>query len=66
MNIIVNTMTNTRRGGHYIGPIRTWRVQLLYNIPLSYHFNQKGKWLDTLYDDAIQYCLVELSGINRI
>lgn len=28
--------------------------------------NHKGMWLDTVYDDAIQHCLVELSGLERL
>jgi|JI10StandDraft_1071094.scaffolds.fasta_scaffold967563_1 hypothetical protein len=55
-----------RRMISYIGPIRTWRVQLLYHIPLIYHRNQSGMWLDTLVDDAIQHPLVELSTIKRL
>lgn len=49
-----------------IGPIRTWRVQVLYNIPLAHHKNQNGTWFDTLYDDALQHPLAELSTVKRI
>lgn len=48
-----------------IGPIRTWRVQLLYNIPDAHHKMANGDWLDTVYDDALQHPLVELSTVNR-
>jgi hypothetical protein len=47
-----------RNSNHFIGPIRTWRVQLLYNIPISYHKNSTGHWFDTVYDDAIQHSIV--------
>lgn len=54
-----------RVGRSYIGPIRTWRVQLLRHIPIAYHkFN--NTWLHTLYDDAILQCLIEYSGFSRM
>lgn len=50
----------------YIGPIRTWKVKLIYNIPLQYHrIANYTKWLDTAYDDALQYCMLELATHNR-
>jgi hypothetical protein len=40
-----------------IGPIRTWRVKVVRNIPLSYHLMENGAWLDTLYDEAIHHSI---------
>jgi hypothetical protein len=48
-----------------IGPIKTWRVQLIYNIPGAHHKMANGDRLDTVYDDALQNPLVELSAVNR-
>lgn len=39
------------------GPIRTWRTQVVYNIPLAHHKMQNGEWLDTVYDDALSHPL---------
>ncbi len=50
----------------YIGPIRTWKVELMYHLPLSYQMTENGKWLDTAYDDNIQYCLLELGTPARV
>lgn len=49
-----------------IGPIRTWRVKLLYNIPAAHHKMSNNQWLDTVYDDALQHPLIELAGISRV
>jgi hypothetical protein len=49
-----------------IGLIRTWRVQLIYNIPAAHHKMTNGDWLDTVYDDALQHPLVKLSTINEL
>ena len=49
-----------------IGPIRTWRVKLLYNIPAAHHKMANGNWLDTVYDDAMQHPLVQLSTVKRV
>lgn len=57
---------NKRKKVHFIGPIRTWLVKLLYNIPLKYHQNSTGQWIDTVYDDAIQHPIVELAGVERV
>ena len=57
---------NKRKSNHFIGPIRTWRVKLLYNIPIQYHQNSSGHWIDTVYDDAMQHSIVELAGISRV
>lgn len=40
------------------GPIRTWRVKVMYNIPPVYHKQKNGEWLMTLYDEAIFYCFL--------
>lgn len=50
----------------YLGPIRTWRVQLMYHLPLEYQMMGNGKWLDTAYDDSIQYSLLELATPSRV
>lgn len=62
-NLVFNS---SRKANHIIGPIRTWRVKLLYNIPLEYHQNSSGQWIDTVSDDAIQHSVVELAGLSRI
>lgn len=41
-----------------IGPIRTWKTKLLYNIPISHHKMVTNKWLDTVYDDALQHPII--------
>lgn len=51
---------------HFIGPIRTWKVKLVTHIPLMYHTYADGQWFTTDYDDAIQYPLVELAGLQRV
>jgi hypothetical protein len=40
-----------------IAPIRSWRVKVLRNIPLSYHLMKNGAWLDTGYDEAIHHSI---------
>ena len=55
-----------RKFGHFISPIRSWRVQVVRAMPLSCHLDFKGDWLETLYDDALQYPLAELSGRERV
>jgi hypothetical protein len=50
-----HVLNNRRLFISSIGPIRTWRVKLLYNIPMAHHKMPNGKWLDTVYDDAIQH-----------
>jgi hypothetical protein len=46
-------------------PLRTWRVKLIRSIPLAHHQLEYGGWLDTLYDEALQYIMLELSGPSR-
>lgn len=48
-----------------MGPVRTWKVQLIRSIPIKYHQNKAGIWLDTGYDDALAHSLLQLSGIKR-
>lgn len=57
------TAENTRGKGHFLGMIRSWKVKLIRTIPKKYHQNRDGSWLDTLYDDALQHPLFELSTI---
>lgn len=64
--IYMITEDGKRKSNHFIGPIRTWRVKLLYNVPLSHHQNSSKQWLDTVYDDALQHPIVELAGLNRL
>lgn len=67
MNSEFDHAANGRRS--YIslfGAIRSWRVQLVYGIPLKYHQEEDGKWLDTVYDDALGHCLFEMSSVPRI
>ena len=58
--------TGGRAIGHYIGPVRTWYVKLIQQIPLMYHQFKNGTWLDTMSDDALQYSFYELAGNDRI
>lgn len=55
-----------RKIGHYIGPTRTWYVKLIRQIPLEYHQFKNGTWLDTMYDDSLQYSFYELCTNERI
>ena len=41
-------------------------MKLVRAIPLRYHQFDNGTWLDTMYDDALQYCFYELSGNDLI
>lgn len=56
----------SRRRFHFIGPLTTWRVKVIRSIPLKYHQMEYGGWLNTLYDDALQFPFFELSTIKRI
>lgn len=49
-----------------LGPIRTWKVKVLYHIPPAHHKLANGEWLDTVYDDAISHPLAELSTVKRM
>ena len=40
-----------------LGPIRTWRIKLLTQIPKLHHTMKNGDWLDTVYDDALSHPL---------
>ena len=55
-----------RLSRHYIGPIRSWKVNLIRRVPLEHHQFRNGTWFDTLYDDAIQHPLFELARHKRI
>ena len=52
--------------GHYIGPVRTFKVALFRQIKDEDHKDKNGKYLDTLYDDAMQYPLMEMAGLKHI
>ena len=52
--------------GRYVGPAFTWYVSLLREVPMSYHQFNNGKWLDIIFDDALQYAFYELAGNKRI
>lgn len=58
-------VNNKRQRRYFIGPVRTWKVKLIHAIPLKYHLNPKGIWLDTIYDEAIQFPLLELCRTNQ-
>ena len=62
----VNCKGSYRRYAHFITHLTTWRVKLLRSIPLKYHQTDPGSWLDTLSDDALQFCFVELATLKRI
>ena len=55
-----------RRRFHFIAPLTTWRVKLIRSIPLKYHQLENGAWLNTLYDDALQFAFRELATVSRI
>lgn len=44
-----------RRRFHFIAPLTTWRIKLIRSIPLKNHQLEYGGWLNTLYDDALQF-----------
>lgn len=48
---------NQRNYISLFGPVRTWRVKLIRHIPASHHKMADGKWLDTVYDDALGHPL---------
>ena len=62
----LSTIHEKRRFGHFISPIRTWKVSLVRAIPKEHHEDFSGSWLETLYDDGIMYPLNELAGTERI
>lgn len=67
MNSDFEHMVGNRRSYISIfGPIRTWRVQVIYNIPILHHKLQNGQWLDTVYDDALCHPLFEISTTKRV
>lgn len=47
---------------HMMGPIRTFYTELFRHIKEEDHKFKNGKWLDTMYDDAMQYPMLEMSG----
>jgi hypothetical protein len=46
-------------------PLRTWRVKFIRSIPLVHHQHEYGGWLDTLYDESLQYVMLEMAGPSR-
>lgn len=54
----IDNVTGLRRSLSFLGPIRTWRVKLMFHITLENHKMKNGKWLDSGYDDAILHPLV--------
>lgn len=54
-----------RLAGSFLGPIRTWRVKLIYHIPIENHKFKNETWLESAYDDSLAHSLVELSRFNR-
>lgn len=47
-----------RLASTFIGPIRTWRVKLIYHIPIENHKFRLKYWLDTAYDDSLAHPLI--------
>lgn len=52
------TFSGKRKAGSFIGPIRTWRVELIRSIPIANHKFSNGNWIDTAYDDSLAHALV--------
>lgn len=53
VNDLFYKIKNRRLHVSSVGPLRTWRVKLIYQIPKVCHMMPDGEWLDTVYDDAI-------------
>lgn len=54
-----------RVNAHYLTPLRTWKVKFIRSIPLVHHQLEYGGWYDTLYDEGLQYVMLELAGPSR-
>ena len=49
-----------------MGALRTFQRDLYLKILDSDHKDSNGNWLDTLYDEAMQYPMMEMSGRSKI
>lgn len=47
---------------HVIGALRTFYVDIYRKIHDKDHKNKNGEYLDSLYDDAMQFPMMEMSG----
>ena len=55
-----------RKQIHVIGAIRSFYRDLYEKIDIHDHKNPRGEWLDTLYDEAMQYPMMEMAGLSRL
>lgn len=49
-----------------MGPLRSWRIQLIRKIPKEYHLDKNRNWFKTAYDAALQHSLFEMAGTKRV
>lgn len=64
--MIFDPSKGKRKKQRIIGALRTWRVELIQNIPLEYHQQKPGEWIHFVYDDALQYSILEQSGAKKV
>ena len=49
-----------------MGPVRSFYVDLYRKIKTKDHKDKYGRYLDTAYDEAMQYPLFEMARLNHI
>ena len=68
----INDELNTQSKGRpksrkiFMGALRSWYVDLLTSIPLSYHKFSNGTWFTAEFDDALLMSFYEKAGNDRI
>ena len=58
----MNFPNGDRKAIRVMGPLMSWKVKLMKKIPLEYHQYSDGRWIDIMYEDALQHAFYELSG----
>lgn len=48
--------------GHFVSALRTFKAKLYMKIKIDDHKDDNGDYFDAMYDDAMQYPLVEMAG----
>lgn len=51
-----------RTKGHFVSALRTFKAKLYMKIGIEDHKDDNGNYFDAMYDDAMQYPLVEMAG----
>lgn len=51
---------------HVIGALRTFYTDLYLKIDSKDHRDKNGNYLDSLYDDAMQYPMMQMSGMQHM